>query len=1072
MADEPVITFGELLKQVRRAIPGLTQERLAEEAGLSWREISDLERGVRRRPREDTVHRLASALKLTGRRRTDFETAALGRPAGGAAVIATEEGSAPAGVQFRGSPQEAFSFVVAALDTGGVSAARSAVTEWRGQAPVESAWLSWVDGLVRLAADGRLPPSSRRPLPTAGSGPFLGREQQVTELGEFLNRVRRGRGGLALILGPAGIGKSRLVVEVLTNLLGASQVQWMTFDRGEAGYQGWRRLLAPLWTTLRRTELAPASLLAHAVILDDLLLIASDSKLAGKLYPGEVAAAFAALLIDAALRQPLVLVIDDAHRGGSSSDHLLLEVVRRVNAHGVGVIAALRPDELENDSPLRGYSDQAGGRAAVDMVTLIRVPPLGISATAGLLRERTGVEPPRDIAEQVMRQTGGRPQLINSTQVRAPANGADAVSWAVGRLDAEGLRVLESTIHHRTAPARTVLQAAALSAIQGRIEPDVVAGITDMAADFVERILEDERRHGSILTPQVASYCFQHDNWIDALVSTCPPDQRRSLHARCLGLLRADPSSDVRQLAHHAMGAGAALVGVTDLMTLTRNAADLAMADYAFGAAAELYDVAARHAAGEERIDLMIRQSDAMRLRGGWGEARGALKRAASLARTLGAPGREAAALMHLERLTWSYGLDEKDLTQQIRDVMARLPPEEAVLRAQAQAVLAMRLSITARQYDAEHADLARAALKQLPSVTDPLARADIILGIRHGLQDDVPPGKLLEYDRQLLDIAVKAHSAYHLEEALMSSILDTIRGGQLLELPSAVRQHRNFAEKSAASLAVYSQSLIDAMLALATGNFRAAVQHTTEASRLSEPWGGSMASEALMAQTGWLLYETGQVDGLTEILAGLPEQSVSSLNEPVWSLAAGLIQAEAGSAGPAIRIVREMCVNTADFGNLPHGPSRIGILAAAAMVLGHPVVCDALPAVEARRWGVSIADLLSGHPDELVVAGWPAVLLGSKYRYIGLAHLAAGQPASAAVHLTRAVYENSEFAVLHTRTRFDLARALVRQPASRSEGMTEMKLLARRAAELEMAGLAAQATAELDHCNHSGCNQ
>jgi ATPase subunit of ABC transporter with duplicated ATPase domains len=76
---------------------------------------------------------------------------------------------------------------------------------------------------------------------------------------------------------------------------------------------------------------------------------------------------------------------------------------------------------------------------------------------------------------------------------------------------------------------------------------------------------------------------------------------------------------------------------------------------------------------------------------------------------------------------------------------------------------------------------------------------------------------------------------------------------------------------------------------------------------------------------------------------------------------------------------------------------------------------------------------------------------------------LAARQPAVAATHLARATHENSEFAVLQTRTRLDLARALVRQQGSYSEGIAEMKRVEQRASELGMAGLAAQAAAERD---------
>ncbi len=61
MVDNVGGGFGELLRRRRRAA-GLTQEELAARAGLSARGIADLERGVRRTPRRDTVTLLARAL--------------------------------------------------------------------------------------------------------------------------------------------------------------------------------------------------------------------------------------------------------------------------------------------------------------------------------------------------------------------------------------------------------------------------------------------------------------------------------------------------------------------------------------------------------------------------------------------------------------------------------------------------------------------------------------------------------------------------------------------------------------------------------------------------------------------------------------------------------------------------------------------------------------------------------------------------------------------------------------------------------------------------------------------------
>ncbi len=182
---------------------------------------------------------------------------------------------------------------------------------------------------------------------------------------------------------------------------------------------------------LRRTELAPASLLTHAAILDNILLAGTENELMGRRFPGEVAAAVAAMLVHLAQRQPLVL----------------------------------------------------------------------LATTADLLRGRTGVQPPPQIVELVLRQTGGCPQLINSTQLQVPPDGEGTAAWAVGKLDAEGLRVLESTIRARPEAACTVLQAAALCAVDADIEPDVIAAVTNLDPDLVERVLDDERDMVRFLLP-------------------------------------------------------------------------------------------------------------------------------------------------------------------------------------------------------------------------------------------------------------------------------------------------------------------------------------------------------------------------------------------------------------------------------------------------------------------------------------------------------------------------------------------------------------------------------------------
>ena len=82
-------TFGDLLRSHRFAA-GLTQEALAERAGLSRRGISDLERGARTHPHRETVTMLAAALGLDGRERAAFMQRAR-RPVGRAAPSRRQE---------------------------------------------------------------------------------------------------------------------------------------------------------------------------------------------------------------------------------------------------------------------------------------------------------------------------------------------------------------------------------------------------------------------------------------------------------------------------------------------------------------------------------------------------------------------------------------------------------------------------------------------------------------------------------------------------------------------------------------------------------------------------------------------------------------------------------------------------------------------------------------------------------------------------------------------------------------------------------------------------------------------
>ena len=110
MASPQTLTLGALLRRYRTAA-GLTQEELAEKAGMSVNAISAIERGVSRTPQRETIALLAEALNLQPAERTLFEQTARQRPSPVSAPRRHEAASAVGEHPFVGRATE-----LAALD--------------------------------------------------------------------------------------------------------------------------------------------------------------------------------------------------------------------------------------------------------------------------------------------------------------------------------------------------------------------------------------------------------------------------------------------------------------------------------------------------------------------------------------------------------------------------------------------------------------------------------------------------------------------------------------------------------------------------------------------------------------------------------------------------------------------------------------------------------------------------------------------------------------------------------------------------------------------------------------------
>jgi transcriptional regulator with XRE-family HTH domain len=75
MADGRSAQLSDLIRRYR-VLEGLSQEQLAERSGLSTRQVSDLERGLRTMPRLETIRMLADGLELGDQDRAELLLAA------------------------------------------------------------------------------------------------------------------------------------------------------------------------------------------------------------------------------------------------------------------------------------------------------------------------------------------------------------------------------------------------------------------------------------------------------------------------------------------------------------------------------------------------------------------------------------------------------------------------------------------------------------------------------------------------------------------------------------------------------------------------------------------------------------------------------------------------------------------------------------------------------------------------------------------------------------------------------------------------------------------------------------
>ena len=409
---------------------------------------------------------------------------------------------------------------------------------------------------------------------------LYGRAADLAQIEALSERVP-GR-ALALIRGPAGIGKSTLVRRALRAHLGrGGRFASGKYDqyRGDVLYGAFaealrglvRGLLAEPDAQLRQTRIALQLTLgenaaALTELVPELAHLVKTAPALTALGPAETAHRFRETLLAflrplATPERPLVLFMDDLQWAAPSSLELIELLLSDEELKGLLLIGAYRDDEVGPGSPLHATLR----RSAAQQVCSKDLGPLDLDSVQELLSGALGqsqaeVEP---LARSLHTRSGGNPFALRELLAGLQREGllsfsSDSTGWSwkppLGGEPAslgDVLDELAADLSRLPAPTQSLLQAAACIGAAFSLETLALASEEDQAEVEVAllparnaQVIRAATRPVVVVNPSglptlvVPRYEFRHDRLQQAAYSLAPPERRRETHLRLGRLLR------------------------------------------------------------------------------------------------------------------------------------------------------------------------------------------------------------------------------------------------------------------------------------------------------------------------------------------------------------------------------------------------------------------------------------------------------------------------------------------------------------------------------------------------------
>ncbi|MBS0319071.1 MAG: AAA family ATPase [Proteobacteria bacterium] len=337
--------------------------------------------------------------------------------------------------------------------------------------------------------------------------PLLERDAAADALRDALVAAGVGAGGVALVSGEAGIGKTTLVDEFVAGITEA------TVLRGACEALFTPHPLGPLHDVARD---APPAL---------------RERLAARLREdGNRPALFAAVLdILAHGRAPTVLILEDVHWADAATLDLVRHVGRRISRLPALLVLTFRDDELDAHPALRLALADLPSRAVV-RVPLFRLSPPAVTTLA----QAAGVSD-----TGVFLASGGNPffvtELLRHPEGGVPITVRDSVLGRAARL---------------AAAPRALLDLVAI--VPRAAELTVVSAVATPTLDDIDACVRS-----GLLLADATTLRFRHELARVAVADALAPPRAQALHASVLAALRAGGTSvPLARLAHHARFAG------------------------------------------------------------------------------------------------------------------------------------------------------------------------------------------------------------------------------------------------------------------------------------------------------------------------------------------------------------------------------------------------------------------------------------------------------------------------------------------------------------------------------------